>query len=108
MLWEYLFDRYTGGATLTLKDVDVGIADNTLIKNLNWNILPNERWCIVGTNGPDSAALRCSWLSSSPPYSTPLGDLMSWCVPGQAAASQPSSKPSRGHRLNSSWRGPCG
>lgn len=31
-----LMEGYTAGATLSLKDVAVGIADNTLISNLNW------------------------------------------------------------------------
>jgi hypothetical protein len=33
-----LLEGYTAGATLCLKDVAVGIADNTLIRNLNWYI----------------------------------------------------------------------
>ena len=40
-----------------LKDVDVGVGDNTLISGLDWSILPNERWAIVGSNGCGKSTL---------------------------------------------------
>ena len=50
-------EGYTAGAALLLKDVDVGVGDNTLISGLDWSILPNERWAIVGTNGCGKSTL---------------------------------------------------
>ena len=42
---------------VALKDVGVGIADNQLISGLDWNILPGERWAIVGENGCGKSTL---------------------------------------------------
>ena len=33
------------------------MGDNTLISGLDWSILPNERWAIVGTNGCGKSTL---------------------------------------------------
>jgi hypothetical protein len=35
-------EGYTGGAILSIAGVDVGVADNTLIRSLNWNIMPGD------------------------------------------------------------------
>ena len=59
---------YTSGATLTLQNVAVGIADNCLIANLNWNILPKERWAIVGTNGCGKSTLLKAITGTAPEF----------------------------------------
>ena len=39
------------GAALELKDVNLSIGNNDIITKINWSIMPNERWALVGKNG---------------------------------------------------------
>jgi len=42
---------------LSVTEVAVGVADNTLISKLNWNVMPGDRWAIVGENGCGKSTL---------------------------------------------------
>ena len=44
-------NRDTSPALVTLNRVDVAIAGNTILRNLNWNLQRGQHWAIVGANG---------------------------------------------------------
>ena len=37
--------------------LDITIADRQLVRNLNWQVLPGECWCIIGRNGVGKSSL---------------------------------------------------
>ena len=39
------------GAALEIQGVNLSIGNNDIIGNINWTIMPNERWALVGKNG---------------------------------------------------------
>eukprot|EP00964_Phaeocystis_antarctica_P079504 scaffold49545_cov50-Phaeocystis_antarctica.AAC.1 len=41
----------TGGAAVMVKEVDIWAGNSPLIMDCNWNVMPNERWALLGTNG---------------------------------------------------------
>jgi len=47
----------TGGAAIVVKGVDVWAGDSPLILDVNWSVMPNERWAIHGTNGCGKSTL---------------------------------------------------
>ena len=47
----------TGGAAIVCRGVDVWAGNNPLILDVNWNIMPRERWAIQGTNGCGKSTL---------------------------------------------------
>eukprot|EP00310_Coccolithus_braarudii_P002450 CAMPEP_0183366074 /NCGR_PEP_ID=MMETSP0164_2-20130417/87287_1 /TAXON_ID=221442 /ORGANISM="Coccolithus pelagicus ssp braarudi, Strain PLY182g" /LENGTH=93 /DNA_ID=CAMNT_0025541737 /DNA_START=45 /DNA_END=323 /DNA_ORIENTATION=- len=47
----------TGGAAIVCRGVDVWAGSNPLILDVNWNIMPRERWAIQGTNGCGKSTL---------------------------------------------------
>ena len=47
----------SSGAALELKGVSVSVGNNDLIKNIEWTIMPFERWAIVGQNGVGKSTL---------------------------------------------------
>ena len=51
--------QYSGssGAALDLKGVCVSVGNNDLIKDVEWTIMPYERWAIVGQNGVGKSTL---------------------------------------------------
>jgi ATP-binding cassette, subfamily F, member 3 len=51
--------KYSGssGAAIQISNVDISIGNNDILKGINWTILPNERWAIVGRNGEGKSTL---------------------------------------------------
>lgn len=51
--------QYSGssGAALELKGVCVSVGNNDLVSSIDWTIMPNERWAIVGKNGVGKSTL---------------------------------------------------
>ena len=49
--------RDTGGAAIVLEDVDVWAGSEPLIMGVNWNVMPNDRWALLGTNGCGKSTL---------------------------------------------------
>ena len=47
----------TGGAAIVCRGVDVWAGNNPLILDVNWSIMPGERWAIQGTNGCGKSTL---------------------------------------------------
>lgn len=47
----------SSGAALELKGVSVSVGNNDLIKDIEWTIMPFERWAIVGQNGVGKSTL---------------------------------------------------
>ena len=47
----------TGGAAIVCEGVDVWAGNNPLILDVNWSIMPGERWAIQGTNGCGKSTL---------------------------------------------------
>lgn len=45
--------KYSGssGAAIELNNIAISIGNNDILSDINWSILPNERWAIVGRNG---------------------------------------------------------
>lgn len=41
----------TGGEMVSFEDVSISAGHSEIINNINWAILPFERWGIVGRNG---------------------------------------------------------
>lgn len=39
------------GAALDIKGVTLSIGSNNLISDINWSIMPKERWALLGHNG---------------------------------------------------------
>lgn len=39
------------GAAVQIVAATLSIGNNDLISNINWNIMPKERWALVGKNG---------------------------------------------------------
>lgn len=42
---------------LKIKDLTVCVAGRTLLKNLNLEVLPGQRWCLIGRNGAGKTTL---------------------------------------------------
>ena len=47
----------TGGAAIVIKDVDVWAGNSPLILGVNWNVMPKDRWALLGTNGCGKSTL---------------------------------------------------
>ena len=47
----------TGGAAVMVKEVDIWAGNSPLIMDCNWNVMPNERWALLGTNGCGKSTL---------------------------------------------------
>ena len=47
----------SSGAVIELKDVCISIGNNDILTNVNWQILPKERWALVGRNGEGKSTL---------------------------------------------------
>ena len=47
--------KYSGsnGAALEVSNVCISIGNNDVMSDVNWTILPKERWGLVGPNGTD-------------------------------------------------------
>lgn len=45
------------GAAIGFKNVNIAIGSNELISDVNWSILPRERWTLIGKNGAGTALL---------------------------------------------------
>lgn len=51
--------KYTGssGAAMEFQNVYISIGNNDIINDISWNIMPNERWGLVGRNGAGKSTL---------------------------------------------------
>ena len=51
--------QYSGssGAALDLKGVSVAVGNNDIVTNIDWTVMPKERWAIVGKNGVGKSTL---------------------------------------------------
>ena len=47
----------TGGAAIAIRDLDVWAGSSNLIAPFDWNIMPNERWALLGGNGCGKSTL---------------------------------------------------
>mmetsp|Transcript_136006 Transcript_136006/g.235939 ORF Transcript_136006/g.235939 Transcript_136006/m.235939 type:complete len:865 (-) Transcript_136006:849-3443(-) len=47
----------TLGAALVLEEADISVGSNQLLEGVNFKIMPNERWGIVGPNGTGKSTL---------------------------------------------------
>lgn len=45
------------GAALEIKEVNLSIGNNDIISSIDWTIMPNERWALVGQNGAGKSTL---------------------------------------------------
>ena len=45
------------GAALELEGVNLSIGNNDILKDINWQIMPLERWALVGKNGAGKSTL---------------------------------------------------
>jgi len=65
----------TGGAAIVCEGVDVWAGNNPLILDVNWSIMPGERWAIQGTNGcGKSTLLRAIGTAARGEMSESYGD----------------------------------
>jgi len=51
--------KYTGsnGAALELDKVCLSVGNNDIMNDVNWTMMPNERWGLVGRNGAGKSTL---------------------------------------------------
>ena len=47
----------SGGAAIAIKEYDVWAGSSPLILDVNWQIMPNERWALLGGNGCGKSTL---------------------------------------------------
>ena len=47
----------TNGACISVNDVSLSIGNNDIITDINWNIMPKDRWGLVGKNGAGKSTL---------------------------------------------------
>ena len=47
----------SSGAVMDIKSVCLSIGNNDLISNINWEMMPKERWALVGPNGSGKSTL---------------------------------------------------
>lgn len=52
-----IYNIYITGASIDISKVRVSIGDNDILSNINWTILPKERWALVGRNGCGKSTL---------------------------------------------------
>ena len=53
----------TGGAAIVCREVDIWAGNNPLILDVNWNVMPKERWALLGQG--TTGAAPCNQTSSS-------------------------------------------
>ena len=58
------FDGSSGSA-LSLKDVSVAVGNYDILNSLDWEIMPKERWGIVGKNGAGKSTLLRTIINGS-------------------------------------------
>eukprot|EP00966_Prymnesium_polylepis_P013111 302355-Prymnesium_polylepis.2 len=46
-----------GGAAIAIRDLDVWAGSSQLIESVDWSIMPNERWSMLGSNGCGKSTL---------------------------------------------------
>ena len=58
---------YSGssGSALSLQSVSVSVGNYDILNQLNWEIMPKERWGIVGRNGAGKSTLLRTIISGS-------------------------------------------
>lgn len=47
------------GAAMQIEKVNLSIGNNDIISDINWTIMPKERWALVGKNGAGEVARCC-------------------------------------------------
>ena len=47
----------TGGAAVLVQNVDVWAGSTSLIRDVNWSVMPKERWALQGSNGCGKSTL---------------------------------------------------
>ena len=47
----------SGGAAIAIKNYDVWAGSSPLVLDVNWSIMPNERWALLGGNGCGKSTL---------------------------------------------------
>lgn len=47
------------GAAMQIEKVNLSIGNNDIISDINWTIMPKERWALVGKNGAGQVARCC-------------------------------------------------
>lgn len=55
----------SSGSALSLQDVSVSVGNYDILNSLDWNIMPKERWGIVGKNGAGKSTLLRTIINGS-------------------------------------------
>lgn len=55
----------SSGSALSLKDVSVSVGNYDILNSLDWDIMPKERWGIVGKNGAGKSTLLRTIINGS-------------------------------------------
>ena len=63
------------GASISISDVSLSIGNNDIISDLNWHIMPNERWGLVGKNGAGKSTLFRAITGQSDIVDVRLGEI---------------------------------
>lgn len=51
------------GAAMELSNVHLSIGNNDIISEINWSIMPKERWALVGRNGAGNQLPSANYFS---------------------------------------------
>ena len=66
----------SGGAAIVLRGVDVWAGNNPLILDVNWSVMPNERWALLGGNGCGKSTLLRAVAAAARGEKTEDGELL--------------------------------
>lgn len=56
----------TGGAALVVEDTMISRGPADILSDVNWRVMPNERWAIVGPNGAGKSTLLSALVGKIP------------------------------------------
>ena len=100
VLKDYMSYSGSSGAAIELRDVCISVGNNDIINDVQWTILPNERWGLVGRNGAGkSTLLRTITCSGDENVAVRVGSI---CIAKKARMGYLEQKGSFESRKNSS------
>ena len=65
----------TGGAALLAKDVLISRGNADILNEIQWQVMPGERWGIVGPNGAGKSTLLAALLGTNPTINVASGSV---------------------------------